>query len=161
MHTYVRLRFGRPYYSFVYNNVPFRSDATARDGTAERPFLAGFSDKQVEFAAEALFADNAGVRWTFVFMHQPFFTEASRAWGDGTRLRRRLSGRPHTVFASWHEYPGRTVNGSASTASPRPAETARSGGADKAGKLNEYSVGHDDEGQTGNRQPPTSRASDS
>ena len=113
MRAYVQRRYGPLYYSFVYNNVLFVVLDT-QDGPAASPFLAGFSEKQVEFAAKAL-ADNVGVRWTFVFMHQPFF--AGREYKDVAgwdKIEAALAGRPHTVFAGhWHEYAKHMVNGSA------------------------------------------------
>lgn len=102
-------RFGRTYYSFVYRNVLF----LALDSQDADP---GLSPAQVAWALATL-REQADVRWTVVFMHQPLWlheegnvqTERKtiregRSTGFG-EIQKVLAGRPHTVFAGhFHEY---------------------------------------------------------
>jgi hypothetical protein len=100
-------RFGKPYYHFVYRNVLFLCLNTelligeARDDPA--------ADPQVAYVAEALKA-NAGVRWTFVFMHVPLWTSGvPNKWPAVEKL---LAGRGHTVFTGHiHRYTKYVRNG--------------------------------------------------
>jgi len=67
-----------------------------------------FSDEQLDWLADVL-DDNAGVRWTFVFVHKPFW-EWERE--DSTRLAALLEGRPRTVFAGHaHNLSHREIDG--------------------------------------------------
>jgi len=113
MRTYVTNRYGRLYYAFVYQDVLFLVLDTQDDQTNSNEH-AGLSDAQVEFAARTL-AAHPRARWTFVFMHQPFFAGPEykdvKGWD---KIEAALANRPHTVFAGhWHEYAKHTVNGSA------------------------------------------------
>jgi len=94
-----RERYGYPYYHFVYKNVLFMVINT------EDPPSKGISNEQVKYMSKAL-ADNPDVRWTFVFMHKPFFVEEAKHPHPGwMKIEDQLKGRPHSVFAGhWHEY---------------------------------------------------------
>ena len=89
-------RHGTPWSSFVYQNVLFLSLHTE-----DRPF-GGLGEEQIAWAKRTL-AENAGVRWTFVFLHRPLWREKNQAGFE--QVRAALAGRKHTVFASHlHHY---------------------------------------------------------
>lgn len=101
-----RTRHGKPYYSFVYKNVLFLILCT------EDPPADNISKEQVAYVEQAIRA-NKDVRWTFVFLHKPFFTaekdKANPAW---TQIETALADRPYTVFAGhWHNYNAYTKGG--------------------------------------------------
>jgi len=92
--------FGVSYYHFVYNNVLFlclNSEDNLRGagrGTVD--------DTQYEYIEKTL-ADNADVKWTMVFIHQPLWVqEDTKRWKDVEKL---LEDRNHNVFAGhYHRY---------------------------------------------------------
>ena len=90
------------------------------------------SEAQVEFAAKAL-AVHRSVRWTFVFMHQPFFEGPEYKDVLGwDKIEAALANRPHTVFAGhWHEYAKHMVNGSAYYRLATTGGDSKLSGADK------------------------------
>ena len=101
-----RTRHGKPYYSFVYKNVLFLVLCT------EDPPPDNISKEQVAYVKQALQA-NQDVRWTFVFLHKPVFTNgkdtANPAW---TQIETSLADRPYTVFAGhWHNCNAYTKGG--------------------------------------------------
>lgn len=98
-------RYGQSYYHFVYKNVLFLVVCT-EDLPVRR-----VSDEQVAYMSKAL-ADNSDVRWTFVFMHKPFFIEDPKHPHPGwQKIQDQLKDRTHTVFAGhWHEYTKYTIN---------------------------------------------------
>ena len=107
-----KARYGRLYYSFVYKDCLFVV-LDSQDNAAAPEYKSGLSAAQVSFVKETL-AANAGVRWTFVFLHQPLWDR--EAYGPmGTRweeVETMLSSRPHTVFAGhWHQYARYQVGG--------------------------------------------------
>lgn len=108
MQELYRQRYGTPYYHFVYKNVLFLVLSTE-----DPPGPGNIGETQVADTLKAL-ADNADVRWTFVFMHKPMFAprkEAEKNAGWET-IETALAGRPHSVFAGhWHNYAKRTKHG--------------------------------------------------
>jgi hypothetical protein len=98
-------RFGSPYYYFLHKDVLFLCLNT------QDPPVASIGEEQVQFAREIL-SNNADVRWTFVFMHDPLWTMPSpNGWEEIEPL---LEGRKHTVFAGYtHEYTKYERNGQA------------------------------------------------
>jgi len=81
------------------------------------------SGAQIAYAADAL-ASNAGVRWTFVFMHRPMWADAKFA--EWKRIESLPAGRAHTAFAghvhaySMHERNGGTYLTRATTGAHSP-----------------------------------------
>lgn len=90
----------RTYYSFTYKRCLFMVVDTM-SGRDSRPNQCAITEEQLEWIKKTL-SDNAQVRWTFIFMHQPAVWD-SAVW---KRLENNeLSGRKYTVFAGdWHEY---------------------------------------------------------
>ena len=96
-------RHGTPWSSFVYQNVLFLTLHTE-----DRPF-GGLGAEQIDWAKKTL-AENAGVRWTFVFLHRPLWREKNQAGFE--QVRAAMSGRKYTVFAShYHNYLKGTQDG--------------------------------------------------
>ncbi|MCO5724150.1 metallophosphoesterase [Robiginitalea marina] len=92
--------FGVSYYHFVYKDVLFlclNSEDNLRG--AGRGTI---GDEQFEYIKKVL-EENAGVKWTLVFMHQPLWVqEDTKRWKDVEAL---LEGRNHNVFAGhYHRY---------------------------------------------------------
>lgn len=90
--------FGRDYYHFVYKDVLFlclNSEDNYRG--AGRGTI---GDEQYEWIEKTL-AENVGVKWTLVFMHQPLWAQQAETlrWPDVENL---LEGRKHTVFVGHH-----------------------------------------------------------
>ncbi|MEM8508172.1 MAG: metallophosphoesterase [Bacteroidota bacterium] len=92
--------FGVSYYHFVYKDVLFlclNSEDNLRGagrGTID--------DVQFEYIKQTL-EDNAAVKWTLVFLHQPLWVqEDTKRWKDVEAL---LANRDHNVFAGhYHRY---------------------------------------------------------
>ena len=90
-------RFGRSYYSFVYQNVLFVCLNSNDPGEGH------ISSQQVEYVRRVL-EQNKGVRWTFVFMHHPLWIQDANeaGWKAISEL---LAQRSYTAFAGhFHEY---------------------------------------------------------
>ena len=88
------------YYSFVYKDCLFVALNTIDGVTIGKPYP-NVSDRQYAWFKDVL-DRNAGVRWTFVFMHQPAVWTTS-AWLDFEK--KNLVNRKYTVFAGdWHKY---------------------------------------------------------
>lgn len=93
-------KFGATYYHFVYQDVLFLClNSEDQKRGAGRGTI---SDEQYEYIRKTL-EDNAGVKWTLVFLHQPLWTQnETERWGDVEAL---LSTRNHNVFAGhYHHY---------------------------------------------------------
>jgi serine/threonine-protein phosphatase CPPED1 len=93
-------RYGRRYYHFIYRNVLFLMlSADDPPGTAN-----SMTPEQVAYAQKVL-KDNAGVRWTLVYIHRPLWTFNNgdkNGWGD---VEKALNGRSYTVFCGHvHHY---------------------------------------------------------
>src|SRR6185437_1948584 len=100
-------RYGRRYYHFTYKNVLFVglcSENPPNDVSA-------IDKEQLAWLKKTL-AANAGVRWTFVFVHKPIWTArnlAKNGWGE---VEKQLSGRKYTVFCGhMHRYQKFVRNG--------------------------------------------------
>jgi len=99
-----RERFGRSYYHFVYRDVLFLC-LNSEDGTPHR-----ISPEQLDWFGQTL-RRHRDARWTFVFLHKPFWTDESvpEAW---LRVEKLLADRPHTVFTGHiHKYTKYTRHG--------------------------------------------------
>ncbi len=111
-------RFGPSYYHFVYKDVLFLALNSELFGLVHKPTesLPG-PWKQAEQLAyvEQVLRDNAGVRWTFVFIHQPLWDVPKKPLPgqvsvpvvkpDWLRVEQLLGERPYTVFAGhYHRY---------------------------------------------------------
>ncbi len=94
-------RFGRRYYHFIYKDVLFlavNSDDPHEDKAAR------ISKEQIEYFAAVLKA-NAGVRWTFICLHKPIWTEKGLDKNGWLEMEALLNGRNYTVFAGHiHRY---------------------------------------------------------
>ena len=93
-------KFGKTYYHFVYKDVLFlclNSEDQCR-GAGK----GSISDEQYGYIENTL-NNNADVRWTLVFMHQPLWNQENpERWPDVESL---LSDRKHTVFTGHvHHY---------------------------------------------------------
>jgi len=96
-------RHGTPWSSFVYQNVLFLTLHTE-----DRPF-GGLGEEQIAWVQKTL-AENAGVRWTMLFLHRPLWREKNQAGFE--QVRAALKGRNYTVFAShYHNYLKGTYDG--------------------------------------------------
>ena len=83
-----RQRLGASYYHFIYKDVLFLCLNT-QDGKGESGFI---GTDQAAYAVDVL-ARNAGVRWTFVFMHQPLW-RGGRGGPRGLEAHRGRAARP-------------------------------------------------------------------
>jgi serine/threonine-protein phosphatase CPPED1 len=90
-------RYGRRYFHFVYRNVLFLMLNTDDPSSS-------IGKEQLAYAEKAI-KDNAGVRWTLVYVHRPLWTfnnGAKNGWGD---IEQMLNGKSYTVFCGHeHEY---------------------------------------------------------
>jgi 3',5'-cyclic AMP phosphodiesterase CpdA len=95
-------RLGRSYYHFTYKGCLFvvlnTSDLAADDPAAKGP-VGGvrIGKAQNQYLAKAL-AENAGVRWTFVFLHHPIWAAKDLTANGWLEAEKSLSGRKYTVF---------------------------------------------------------------
>ncbi|HET6573756.1 MAG TPA: metallophosphoesterase [Fimbriiglobus sp.] len=97
-------RYGRNYYHFVYKNVLF---LTLNSQTP----TGGISAEQNAYAKKAL-DDNAGARWTLVFVHKPLWTAPDLEKNGWAEMERNLAGRKYTVFCGHvHHYRKYSRNG--------------------------------------------------
>ena len=88
-------RFGRTYYSFVYKNTLFLTINTENGGQS------GISDEQVSYFKKIL-AENAGVRWIFLFMHRPVWFGQNEKKEGYEKIEAALQGRNYTLFSGHH-----------------------------------------------------------
>jgi 3',5'-cyclic AMP phosphodiesterase CpdA len=93
-------QFGRRYYHFVYKNVLFLMLNT-EDPPGEGKIVR-IGNEQLAWAKKTL-ADNANVRWTFVFLHRPMWNGRNGDMKNWKEVETALDGRKHTVFAG-HEH---------------------------------------------------------
>lgn len=101
-------KFGRRYYHFVYRNVLFLM-ANSDDPPAQKE--GGISNEQIEYMKKAL-AENANVRWTFVIIHRPLWSEPSVETNGWLGFEKLLAGKSYTVFAGHvHSYMKYVRNG--------------------------------------------------
>jgi len=109
-----RERFGASYYHFIYKDVLFVALNSELFSMVSKPgtSLPG-PDAQSEQMAwlRNVLRDHPEVRWTLVFVHQPFW-DSPRVHPDWTKVESWLADRPHTVFAGHlHEYTHHTRQG--------------------------------------------------
>ncbi|MBT8206494.1 MAG: metallophosphoesterase [Eudoraea sp.] len=92
--------FGVSYYHFVYKDVLFLclNSEDNRRGSGRGTI----DDEQYAYIEKTL-AENAGVKWTLVFLHQPLWIQQdTKRWKDVEKL---LADRKHNVFAGhYHRY---------------------------------------------------------
>ncbi len=114
-------KLGRRYYSFKYKNVLFLClDTQDIQNQADKKYPGqGLTDEQIDWAKKVI-AENKGVRWTFVFMHQPLWLYDDSALaknpdkkpGRGTGLSQiedALANRDYSVFAGHVHHYTKTV----------------------------------------------------
>ena len=90
-------KFGQTYYHFTYKDVLFLALNTEDQYRGSNKGT--ISDEQYAYIEKTL-AENADVKWTLVFMHQPLWIlEDTKRWQDVETL---LAGRKHTVFVGHH-----------------------------------------------------------
>ena len=111
-----KTRFGRNHYHFVYRDVLFLMACTEDE-------LAFMSPEQIQDAKKIL-ADNADVRWTLVFLHQPLWVTDGGKTNGFADFEKTLAGRKYTVFCGhqhhYVKYVRQGMNPPASASSPRP-----------------------------------------
>jgi serine/threonine-protein phosphatase CPPED1 len=97
-------RLGRSYFHFVYKNCLFLilnsndAEPAPNPNPAQRFFgRTGFSKVQQEYATKAI-KENAGVRWTFVFMHHPVWAGRDLTETGMLEIEKALEGRKYNVF---------------------------------------------------------------
>jgi hypothetical protein len=96
-------KFGKSYYSFVYRDVLFLI-LNSEDPPDQEPYH--FGAEQQQWAAQVL-SENAGRRWTFVFLHKPAwdYPKVDVKAAGWTAIEDALGERPYTVFAGHkHNY---------------------------------------------------------
>ena len=100
-------RFGPSFYHFTYKGVLFLALNSELFGMVHDPktSLPGPWTQAEQMAfAERVLAENRGVRWTFVLVHQPLW-DSPRPNPDWLKVEQLLADRPHTVFAGhFHRY---------------------------------------------------------
>ena len=93
-------RLGTSYYHFIYKDVLFlaiNSERAVASG-GKNTFV---DDAQYEYVKKTL-EENAGVRWTLVFMHKPMWIHDNT--GKWPEIEALLKDRKHTVFAGHHHH---------------------------------------------------------
>jgi hypothetical protein len=95
-------RFGRRYYHFLYRDVLFL--AVNSDDPHENKEKGKLLPEQIEYFAKVL-KENTNVRWTFVCVHKPLWTQTNLDTNGWLELEKALNGRNYTVFAGHiHRY---------------------------------------------------------
>ncbi|HZZ77576.1 MAG TPA: metallophosphoesterase [Gemmataceae bacterium] len=94
-------RFGKRHYHFLYKDVLFlavNTDDPYEDKEGR------ISKEQVEYFQKVL-AENTKVRWIFVCLHKPIWTQPNLAKSGWLEMEKLLAGRNYTVFAGHiHRY---------------------------------------------------------
>lgn len=100
-------KFGPSYYHFIYKDVLFLSlNSEDNFGGDGKPYI---GQTQFEYFEKVL-QENEKVRWTFVFMHQPIWTNTGET-GKWNLIQELLANRQHTVFAGHvHQYTSYEIN---------------------------------------------------
>lgn len=100
-------RFGPSYYHFTYKGVLFlvlNSELFGMVHDPKTPVPGPYSQAEQMAFAQHVLAEHAGVRWTFVLVHQPLW-DSRQQNADWLRIEELLADRPHTVFAGhFHRY---------------------------------------------------------
>ena len=100
-------RYGRRYYHFVYKNVLF----LCLNSESPPDEMGTIDQEQRQYARKTLEA-NAGVRWTFVFLHKPIWTARDLEKNGWAEVEKALAGRKYTVFCGHvHRYQKYVRNG--------------------------------------------------
>jgi hypothetical protein len=95
-------RFGRRYYHFLYKDVLFL--AVNSDDPNEDKEKGKLLQEQIGYFAKVL-KENTNVRWTFVCVHKPLWTQTNLDINGWLELEKALNGRNYTVFAGHiHRY---------------------------------------------------------
>jgi hypothetical protein len=89
------VHFGKLYYHFLYKDVLFLLLNTDDPPKTKAGKLGG---EQIAWAKKVL-QENAGVRWTLVFLHRPVWAEKEVAATGWPEVEKVLTGRKYTVFA--------------------------------------------------------------
>lgn len=98
-------RYGRKVYHFVYKQTLFLA-LNSEDGAAST-----IQPEQHAYVKKAL-AENANVRWTFVFLHKPLWAAKDLEKNGFAEIERLLAGRKYTVFCGHvHRYQKFVRNG--------------------------------------------------
>jgi len=111
-------RFGPSFYHFVYQDVLFlalNSELFQLVHNPKQQLPGPWTQAEQLAYVERVLAENAGVRWTFVFIHQPLWdvpklplpgqVTAPAPNPDWLRVEQLLGARPYTVFAGhYHRY---------------------------------------------------------
>lgn len=93
-------RYGKKYYSFTYKNVLFLSLCSENP-----PDGMGTIDKEQQDWVAKTVAGNKDVKWTFVFLHKPIWTDKDLAKNGWAEVEKSLAGRKYTVFCGHvHRY---------------------------------------------------------
>jgi predicted phosphodiesterase len=93
-------KLGRRHYHFVYRGVLFLM-LNSDDPPGS---FGNLGKEQIAYARQTL-KDNAGVRWTLVFIHRPLWTIGNGEKNGWREVEQALQGRPYTVFAGHvHRY---------------------------------------------------------
>src|SRR5438128_1966138 len=93
-------QFGRLYYHFVYKDVLFLLLNTEDPPKTK---VGNFGADQIAWAKKVL-EDNAGVRWSLVFLHRPIWAEKEVAKTGWLDIEKTLTGRKYTVFAGHRHF---------------------------------------------------------
>lgn len=97
-------RYGRKHYHFVYKNALFLVMNSEEGGTRVGPEQQAYVRKALE--------ENAGVRWTFAFIHKPIWTGKDLVRNGWADVEKSLAGRKYTVFCGHvHRYQKYVRNG--------------------------------------------------
>src|ERR1043166_7577782 len=95
-------RFGRSYYHFLYKDVLCL--AVNSDDPSEDKVKGGVSKEQIEYFEKVL-RDNPNVRWTFVLVHKPLWSQDNLDKNGWLDIEKALNGRKYTVFSGHlHRY---------------------------------------------------------
>lgn len=95
-------RFGKRYYHFLYKDVLFL--AVNSDDPNETGKEGRISKEQVEYFEKVL-KENSKVRWIFVCLHKPIWTQNNLDTNGWLDIEKALAGRKYTVFAGHiHHY---------------------------------------------------------
>ena len=93
-------RYGRRYYSFLYKNVLF----VCLSSESPPKGMGTIDPEQQKWVARVL-AAHPHVRWTFVFLHKPLWTDRDLEKNGWAAVEQALAGRRYTVFCGHvHRY---------------------------------------------------------
>ena len=96
-------RLGRRYYHFNYKNCLFlvlnAYDEADDDATKDASYKKTRIGKAQRAYIEQTLKENAGARWTFVFVHPPIWAEKDITTTGWLEVEKSLNGRKYTVFA--------------------------------------------------------------